>query len=59
VTQNADFPERSRLYGSPPKVIWLRCGNASTSKVEELLRSGNKAIRELLENPDINCLELH
>ena len=29
VTQDADFAERSRLYGSPPKVIWLRCGNAS------------------------------
>jgi predicted nuclease of predicted toxin-antitoxin system len=27
VTQDADFAERSRLYGSPPKVIWLRCGN--------------------------------
>lgn len=23
VTQDADFAERSRLYGSPPKVIWL------------------------------------
>ncbi|MEM7797508.1 MAG: DUF5615 family PIN-like protein [Cyanobacteria bacterium P01_C01_bin.118] len=59
VTQDADFPERSRLYGSPPKVVWLRCGNAPTSKVEELLQSGNEAIRELLENPDIDCLELH
>ncbi len=28
VTQDADFADRSRLYGSPPKVIWLRCGNA-------------------------------
>lgn len=23
VTQDADFAERSRLYGSPPKVVWL------------------------------------
>lgn len=59
VTQDADFPERSRLYGSPPKVIWLRCGNAPTSQVEALLRAGEEAIQELLENPDINCLELH
>jgi predicted nuclease of predicted toxin-antitoxin system len=22
VTQDADFAERSRLYGSPPKVVW-------------------------------------
>jgi predicted nuclease of predicted toxin-antitoxin system len=27
VTQDADFAERSRLYGSPPKVVWLECGN--------------------------------
>lgn len=59
VTQDADFPERSRLYGSPPKVVWLRCGNASTSQVEALLRAGEEAIQELLEKPDINCLELH
>ncbi|MEB3217215.1 MAG: DUF5615 family PIN-like protein [Nostocales cyanobacterium 94392] len=31
VTQDADYAERSRLYGSPPKIIWLRCGNALTS----------------------------
>jgi predicted nuclease of predicted toxin-antitoxin system len=31
VTQDVDFAERSRLYGSPPKVIWLRCGNAPTN----------------------------
>lgn len=40
VTQDADFAERSRLYGSPPKVIWLRCGNAPTSQIEILIRSG-------------------
>ncbi len=59
VTQDADFAERSRLYGSPPKVVWLRCGNAPTSQVEALLRAGEEAIQELLGNPDINCLELH
>lgn len=59
VTQDADFAERSRLYGSPPKVLWLRCGNAPTAKVESMLRSGIEAIRELLTNSEIDCLELH
>ena len=59
VTQDADFPERSRLYGSPPKVVWLRCGNASTNQVEALIRSGATAIRELLKNAESHCLELH
>ena len=59
VTQDADFPERSRLYGSPPKVVWLRCGNASTDRVESLLRSGATAIQELLTDTELHCLELH
>ncbi len=39
VTQDIDFAEKSNLYGSQPKVIWLRCGNATTEKVESILRS--------------------
>ena len=47
VTQDADFAEKSRLYGSPPKVIWLRCGNATTAQIEAILRSAMEAIEEL------------
>ena len=59
VTQDVDFAERSRLYGSPPKVIWLRCGNTKTSTVESILRSGKEAIQELLSNSSLDCLELY
>ncbi|MCC5635109.1 DUF5615 family PIN-like protein [Nostoc sp. CHAB 5844] len=59
VTQDVDFIERSRLYGSPPKVIWLRCGNAPTNYIEALIRSGEEAILELLNNPNLHCLELY
>lgn len=59
MTQDVDFAERSRLYGSPPKVIWLRCGNAPTREVEALLRSGIDAIQELLGNANFHCLELY
>ncbi|MDJ0691934.1 MAG: DUF5615 family PIN-like protein [Xenococcaceae cyanobacterium MO_188.B32] len=59
VTQDADFAERSRLYGSPPKVVWLRCGNVPTKQVEKLIRSGKEAIVMLLNNPNLHCLELH
>ena len=37
VTQDADFADRSRLYGVPPKVIWLRCRNVPSRRVEALL----------------------
>lgn len=59
VTQDADFAERSRLYGSPPKVIWLRCGNATTGNVEAILRAGVEAIQELMSNAALDCLELY
>jgi predicted nuclease of predicted toxin-antitoxin system len=38
VTKDADFHQRSFLYGHPPKVIWVRIGNGSTAMVEALLR---------------------
>ena len=59
VTQDADFEERSRLYGSPPKVIWLRCGNVPTNQVEKILRSGVEFIQELTNSETIDCLELY
>ena len=59
MTQDADFSERSRLYGSPPKIIWLRCGNLPTNQVEFILRSGIEAIQELEGNDALDCLELY
>lgn len=59
VTQDVDFAERSRLYGSPPKVIWLRCGNATTNQVEIMIRTGAEAIKELMTNKTFDCLELY
>ncbi len=38
VTKDADFHQRSFLYGHPPKVIWVRIGNGSTAMIEALLR---------------------
>ena len=58
VTQDADFVDRSRLYGAPPKVIWLRCGNCTPQQVENILRHHVELIRELLERPDLHYAEL-
>lgn len=59
VTQDADFAERSRLYSSPPKVIWLRCGNVPTSQVEQILRFGSEVIQGLEDAVNIDCLEIY
>jgi len=54
-----DFVEMSYLYDSPPKVIWLRCGNAPSLQVESILRTAREAIQNLLDNPSVNCIELY
>ena len=59
MTQDVDFAEKSRLFGSPPKVVWLRCGNAPTKQVEALIRTGNEAIQKLLNDTNLHCLELY
>ena len=45
VSKDTDFRERSYVEGFPPKIIWLRLGNCSTSEVEEVLRRNFIAIR--------------
>ncbi len=41
VTQDVDFVELSVLEGIPPKIIWLRCGNTSTSNIEAILKDNS------------------
>ncbi len=38
VTKDAEFHQRSFLFGAPPKVVWIRRGNCSTDEIESLLR---------------------
>ena len=39
VSKDADFHQRSFLFGAPPKIVWLRLGNCTTDDVERLLRA--------------------
>ena len=38
VTKDSDFRQLGFLYGPPPKVVWVRRGNCSTTEIGELLR---------------------
>jgi predicted nuclease of predicted toxin-antitoxin system len=38
-SKDSDMHQRSFLFGFPPKVVWVRLGNCSTSDVENLLRT--------------------
>jgi predicted nuclease of predicted toxin-antitoxin system len=58
VSKDSDFAERSVLESNPPKVIWIRIGNCSTTEIEVLLRSANQMIRNFIENDKETCLLL-
>ena len=58
VTQDADFADMAALYGPPPKVIWLRCGNQPTDAVEKLLRRHAPAITAFEQDNTAGCLEI-
>jgi predicted nuclease of predicted toxin-antitoxin system len=58
VTHDADFYERSQLFGFPPKVIWLRCGNTSTSSIEGILTRAKDSVAAFVEDDAAACLEM-
>lgn len=45
-SKDADFGQRSVLFGSPPKVIWIRLGNCTTKQIEEVLRQYSATIQQ-------------
>jgi len=59
ITRDADFNELSILRGYPPKVIWVRRGNCSTSQIEEILRVHLEDIQAFIENSDLGVLTLY
>lgn len=37
-TKDADFRQRSMLFGPPPKIIWIAIGNCSTQTIANVFR---------------------
>jgi predicted nuclease of predicted toxin-antitoxin system len=58
VSKDADMHQRSFLFGPPPKVVWVRLGNCSTSDVESLLRQNVSTIIVFFDDPDASFLVL-
>jgi predicted nuclease of predicted toxin-antitoxin system len=58
VSKDADFHQRSFVFGAPPKVIWVRLGNCSTADVERLLRRSAHAIEAFGIDAELAFLSL-
>src|SRR5712671_866724 len=59
VSQDVDFADMATLYGPPPKVIWLRCGNQPTSTIEQRLRDHLDAIAAFDKDDAAACWEIY
>jgi predicted nuclease of predicted toxin-antitoxin system len=59
VSQDADFAEMAALHGPPPKVVWLRCGNQSTSATAVLLRAQSGQLEAFDKDADAACMEIY
>lgn len=61
VTFDADFSDIANIKGNPPKIIWLRTGNTTTTNISKILMKYHSIIEEFIQNPENNkiaCLEI-
>ncbi|MCW5933703.1 MAG: DUF5615 family PIN-like protein [Fimbriimonadia bacterium] len=49
ITKDIDFVELVMRFGSPPQVVWVRCGNTSNARLQEIfLESFAQALKLLM-----------
>jgi len=58
VTKDSDFNDVSVLRGFPPKVIWLRLGNCTTSDIEGCLRRNHTTVMDFANDTTAGVLEV-
>ncbi|HEY5040891.1 MAG TPA: DUF5615 family PIN-like protein [Verrucomicrobiae bacterium] len=58
VTLDKDFADLALQRGTPPKIVWLRCGNSTVGEVERLLRVNFKETEKFESNPTAEVLEI-
>lgn len=58
VSKDSDFHQRSLVFGHPPKVIWLRLGNCSTTDLEAALLGGHSLNTSFLADEVASLLTL-
>jgi len=58
VSKDSDFHQVSFLRGPPPKVIWIRRGNCTTTDIETLLRFNRTGIRAFVSESGAAFLAL-
>ena len=57
-SKDSDFRQLAFLHGPPPKALWLRVGNASTTTIADLLRTQPDDIKAFAETETVALLVL-
>jgi predicted nuclease of predicted toxin-antitoxin system len=57
ITKDVDFVNLLERHGSPPKIIWLTCGNTSDAALREILTAKFREALALLESGE-NLVEI-
>ena len=52
ITKDSDFVELLDRHGSPPKIIWLTCGNTSEAQLRQILTTNFREALRLLNSGD-------
>lgn len=58
VTFDADFYDISLIKGCPPKIIWLRTGNLTTSEIVEKMIEYCSDMLDFIETSEQTCMEI-
>ena len=56
MSKDSDFHHRVLAFGAPPKLVYLRCGSASTEVLGALLRANAERIVQFLRDESSSVL---
>jgi predicted nuclease of predicted toxin-antitoxin system len=59
ISKDADFAERSLLFGYPPFVLWIRRGNCSTGDIIRILKQNFDLIKSFVEAKQSGLLNIY
>ncbi|WP_456453075.1 DUF5615 family PIN-like protein [Hydrogenimonas sp.] len=58
VTKDSDFNDLTLLYGTPPKIVWIKTGNCRVDDIVKILLHERETIAAFLEAEGLAILEL-
>lgn len=59
VTQDSDYADWNKIRGVPPRIVWLRCGNASVDEIHAKLRAAAERILLIAtEQAEVEIVEI-